>query len=158
MSCPAALFASASSASWLTVAAPPFCRSVNDYCWIIPSPRRPLPTLPSSQHAFVVRNVAPPCCEWNLFLPGTLPNLYTKGFALTPPSRSPLPRPLTESSIPIAFVCPSTVPPLDQPPILRSKPRLDTLGCRPKTKLSSLTPLLLHSHRRIMVESPKQTP
>jgi len=158
MFCPAALFASAPSASWLTVAAPPFCHSVNDYCWIIPSPRLPLPTFPISQPASVVRSVAPPCCEWNLFLPGTLPNSYTKGLALTPPNLSPIPRPLTEPSTPIAFVSLSIFLALDQPTIPSSKPSLDTLNCWPQAKLSSLTPLFLTSHRRTIFESPQQTP
>ena len=158
MSSPAALFASAPSASWLTVAVPPFCRSVNDYCQIIPGPRLPRPTLPNSQPASVVRNVAPPCCEWNLFLPGTLPNSCTKGFALTPPNLSPMPRPLTESSTPIAFVSLSTVPALDQLPIRISKPRVDTLSSWPQAKLSPLTPLLLPFQRRTIFESPNQTP
>src|SRR5262249_19585193 len=40
--CPVVLFASAPSASCRTVAGPLFCRSLNDYCWIIPS-HQPLP-------------------------------------------------------------------------------------------------------------------
>src|SRR5215469_2263990 len=158
MSCPAALCASAPSASWPTVAAPPSCRSVNDYCWIIPSPRLPLPTFPVPPHASVVRNVALPCCEWNLFLPGTLPNSYTKGFRLTLPDLSPIPLTLTESSTPIAFVSLSTATALDQPPTPMSKPLLDTFGGWPKAKLSSPTTLLLHSQKRTIFESPKQNP
>ena len=158
MSCPAALSASASSASWQTVVAPPFCRSVSDYYWIIPSRPLPLPTFPIPQPASAVRNVALPCCEWNLFLPGMLPNSYTKGFALTLPNLSPTPRPLTESSTPIASVSLPTVTAIGQQPTPISKPRLDALCCCPQAKLASLTALLLHSRRRTVFESPKQNP
>jgi hypothetical protein len=158
MSFPAALSASAPSASWLTVAAPPFCSSVNDYYWIIPSPRLPLPTFPICQHASVVRNVALLCCEWNLFLPGTLPNFYSKGLVLTLPNLSSIPLTLTESFTPIAFVSLSAVTALDQPPTPVSKTRLDTLSSWPNPKLPSLTTLLLHSHRRMIFESPNQIP
>ena len=157
MFCPAALCASASSASWLTVAAPPFCRSVNDYCWIILSPSLPLPTSPISQHVSLVRNVAPPCCEWNLFLPGTLQNSYIKGSALTLPNPSPILRTLTEPSTPTAFVCLSTVTAPNQPPAPMSKPYLDALLHWTHAELSSLTPLILHSHRPTIFESPMQT-
>ena len=158
MYCPAAWFASAPSAFWLTVAAPPSCPSVSDYCCTIPAQQLPLPTLPLSQHASVVRNVAPPCCDCNRFLPGTLPNSYTKGFGLTLPSLSPIPLPLTELSTPVAFVSlPTLIAPV-QPPISVFNPRLDTLYCWTKAKLSSLTTLLLHSHRRTIFESQKQTP
>jgi len=108
--------------------------------------------------ASVVRNVAPPCCACNLFMPGTLPNFYIPGFSLTPPKSPPRPRTFTESSTPIALVCLSTLTAPDQPPTPMSKPHHDALGCSPKTKLSSLTPLLWHSPRRTIFESPKQNP
>ena len=158
MCCPAASFGSAPSASWLTVAAPPSCRSANDYCWIIPSQPLPLPTLPISQHASVVRNVAPPCCQWNLFLPGTLPNSYTKGFGLTLPDLSPISRTLAESSTPVAFVSLSTITAVDQPLTSMYKPCPDTLCSWPKPKLTSLTTLHFHSQRRRIVESAEQNP
>src|SRR5215467_4396383 len=159
MCCLAASFASAPSASWRTVAALPFCPSVNDYyCCIIPSRQLPLPTLPIHPHASLVRNVAPPCCQWNLFLPGTLPNSYTKGSALTLPNLSSIPRPLTESFPPIAFVSLSTVTPPHSSPTPLFKPRLHALDLWPKGKLSSLTSLLSPSYRRTIFESPKQNP
>ena len=78
IACSAPLFASASSASWLTVAGPAFCRSVNDYCWIIPSPRPPLPTFPISQPASVARNVAPHAANGISFSLGRCPTPATK--------------------------------------------------------------------------------
>ena len=102
---------------------------------------------------------ATPWCESNLFLPGTRPNFYTRGFNLTPPKSPPISLPLTESSsTPIAFVFLSTITALDQPLTSMSKPCPDTLRSCPKTKLSSLTTPLLHSHRRTIVESAKQNP
>ena len=159
MYCPAASSASVPLASWPTVTAPPSYRSVNAYCWIIPG--RPLPqptTLPVPQHASVVRNVPRPCCAWNLFLPGTLPNSCTKGSDLTPPKLPPIPLSLTESSTPIAFVPYPPLIALHQPLTSVSKPRPHTLCCWPRPNLSLLTTLLSHSQRGRIFESPKQNP
>src|SRR5262249_10203296 len=109
-------------------------------------------------HTSIVRNVAPPCCEWNLFLPGTRPNSYTRGFNLILPNWSSILLPLTESSTPVAYVSLSTIPAVEQPLTSTYNPLPDTLGSWPKLKLSSLTNLPLHSPRPRIVQSPKQNP
>ena len=158
MSCPAALSAYAPSDSWPTALAPPSCRSVNNYCWIILGLPLSLATLLVPLHASVVRNVPPPCCGWNLFLSGTLTDSCTRGLDLTPPNRRPTPLPVTESSVPIAFVSLHPLIALDYPLTSACKPRPDTRCYRLQSKLSSLTTLLLHSQRRRIFESPKQNP
>src|SRR5262249_26540442 len=97
-----------------------------------------------------------PCCEWNLFLPGTRPNSYTRGFNLTPPNGSSILLPFTESSTSVAHVSLSTISAVEQPLTSTYKPLPDTLCFWPKLKLSSLTNLPPHSPRRRIVESAKQ--
>lgn len=158
MCCPAVLFAFAPSDFSPTVAAPPSYRSVNGYCSIIPVPTLPQPKVPVRPHASVVRNVRPPCCEWNLFLLGTCPNSYTRELTLIPPNWSPISLPCTESSAPIACVSLRPLIAVDYPLTSAREPRPDTLYCWLQPKLSSLTLPLLHSQQRRIFESPKQNP
>ena len=158
MCCPAALFAFAPSAFSRTVAAPPFCRSVNDYCCIILNQRLPPPSLHVSPPPSVVRNVAPRWCASNLFLPGTLPNSYTRGFNLTPPNWLSISLHLTESLAPVAFVSLSTITAMEQPLTSLHEPRSHTPCSWPKLELTALTTLPCHSQRRTIFESGKQNP
>jgi hypothetical protein len=158
MCCPAVLFAFAPSDFSPTVTAPSASPSVNGYCSIIPVPSLPQPKVPVRPLASVVRNVPPPCCEWNLFLLGTYPNSYTRELTLIPPNWSPILSPITEPSAPISFV--SLAGPIagDSPTYFS----LYTPACFSLPLAKAEATFTYYStfalHRRTFLESPKQNP